>query len=194
MNTVKRNILHTCGKFSKKRFFKIILKETMLKPWSLSFPLDLWGLFFTRRMTAENTILGQLCRSSELCTGSCSSTLKSPNQSQSIRCSEDARHTNLFAQLGGLQRSCGGDHGTPAPRPSLGPNVLFGQVTLPFTGVEGKICGLYHGYVHVVSKVAAQGLCTELDSGPWPLVRHFILVHVQIILQDLLQPGVQVFG
>lgn len=38
----------------KEAILKIILKETMLKPWSLSFLIDLWGRFFTRTMTAEN--------------------------------------------------------------------------------------------------------------------------------------------
>ena len=46
----------------------------------------------------------------------------------------------------------------------------------------------------MVPEVAKQGLCAELDPGPWPLVRHFVLVHVQIILPDSLQPGGKVFG
>lgn len=46
----------------------------------------------------------------------------------------------------------------------------------------------------MVPKAAEQGLHTELDTWPWPLVGHFVLVHVQIILPDLLQPGGKVFG
>lgn len=97
---------------------------------------------------------------------------------------------NLSTQLGVFQRSRRRDDGTPVPRPGLGSKVLLGKVTLPFSGVEGKICGLYHRHVHVVSKVATQRFYTELDSWSRPLVGYFVFVHVQIVPPYLQQPGV----
>lgn len=46
----------------------------------------------------------------------------------------------------------------------------------------------------MVPEVAAQGLCTELDPWPWPLIRYLILVNIQIIDPDFLQPGDMAFG
>lgn len=46
----------------------------------------------------------------------------------------------------------------------------------------------------MVPEVTVQGLCAELDTWPWPLIGHFVLVHIQIIPPDLLQPGDEVLG
>ena len=111
---------------------------------------------------------------------------------ESMKLSSDLHtntHTNLSAGLGVYLRSSHkGDDGILVAWASLVSNFLCGQVTLPFSGVEGKIYSLYQSYIQMVSKMAAQGFCIELDSWPWPLVGHFICVHLQIILPDLLQP------